>query len=138
MVTVDASVWVAAAVPTETFHVASRTFLRMAAQQRRTFYLPAFAWLEITCALARRYQDGQAGRELAAGVLALPQIQSSPLDAGLLAQATQLGPRLLLRSGDALYAAVAELYAAQLISWDQELQRRAGAMTPEEWVQREG
>lgn len=52
----------------------------------------------------------------------------------LLRQAISIGPRLLLRGADALYAATAVLYSADLVSWDNELVQRAGAVTPADWL----
>lgn len=35
---------------------------------------------------------------------------------------------------DALYAAAAAIYASELVSWDEDLLRRAGAVTPADWL----
>jgi predicted nucleic acid-binding protein len=52
----------------------------------------------------------------------------------LLTSAQDLGLRQLLRGADALYAATAVLLHAPLLSWDDELVDRAGALTPEQWM----
>ena len=49
-------------------------------------------------------------------------------------EALRLGTRQVLRGADALYAATALLTGTQLISWDNELVRRAGALTPTAWL----
>ncbi len=134
MLTVDANVWVAAADPGDVFYTPSREFLHEAARRRLEIYLPTFAWLEIACALARRRQDAEAGRQLTRSLLTAPHVRHVPLDASLLAQALLIGPGAFLRGADALYAATAAGYATQLVSWDEELIRRGGAMTPSDWL----
>ena len=134
MLTVDANVWVSAADRSDVLHAPSRSFLASAAHQRLNIYLPSFAWLEIACALARRRQDAAVGRQLANAILAAPQIIRVRTDGPLLAQALLTGPRSFLRGADALYAATAIIYSAQLITWDDELIRRAGAVTPTDWL----
>lgn len=134
MLTIDANVWVAAAERTDPFYHESRAFLVQVAQQRITTYLPTFAWLEITCALARRRGDAAQATRLARALLAAPHVSPVLLDDMLLRQAISIGPRLLLRGADALYAATAVLYSADLVSWDNELVQRAGAVTPADWL----
>jgi len=47
-----------------------------------------------------------------------------------------MGTERFLRAGDAIYAAVAEAVDGEIVSWDKELVNRAGAVTPEAWVER--
>lgn len=134
MLTIDANVWVSAADRTDVLNRPSRQFLAAAARQHLPIYLPTFAWLEIACALARRRQDAARGQQLASMVLNSPHVMRVQLDGPLLTQALLSGPSLFLRGADALYAATAVMYATQLISWDDELIRRAGALTPSDWL----
>ena len=46
----------------------------------------------------------------------------------------RLGTGRYLRSGDALYAALAEGLEGEVVTWDMELVERAGALTPREWI----
>lgn len=134
MLTVDANVWIAATDRGDAFSEASRMFLAGAAQQGLSIYLPSFAWIEIACALARRRQDAGVGRRLADAILNAPHVIRVQLDPMLVEQALVLGTRHFLRGADALYAATAALHGAQLVSWDEELIRRAGATTPTDWL----
>lgn len=52
-----------------------------------------------------------------------------------LRRAIEIGTRNYLRAGDALYVAAARAAEGQLVSWDRELVERAGALTPEEWLE---
>lgn len=134
MLTVDASVWIAAADSNDFFFQHSRRFLNEVARRQLTIYLPTFAWLEIACALSRKQRDATVGPQLAYGLLNSPYIVHVHLDTTLLDQAILSGTRAFLRGADALYAATAELNHARLISWDEELVRRANAITPSDWL----
>jgi predicted nucleic acid-binding protein len=134
MLTVDASVWVAAADRSDGSCTASREFLSALAQRRLQAVLPSFAWVEIACALARRCRDAKVGRRLAAGLLTSPLIVRVDLGGALLGHAVECGTALGLRGADALYAATAALHGTQLVAWDAELVDRAGALTPPAWL----
>jgi predicted nucleic acid-binding protein len=131
---VDASVWVAAADPTDAFHQASRDFLRRAAAHRRSIVLPAFARLEIACALARRLRDPARARALAAALAVAPIVQEQSLDEDFLQEALALGTARLLRAADALYAVSARRSGGILVTWDVELRRRADGQAPTDWT----
>ncbi|MFN8469659.1 MAG: PIN domain-containing protein [Caldilineaceae bacterium] len=134
MLTVDANVWIAANDRGDTQMERSRDFLAAATRQQETIFLPSFAQVEIACALARRRRSPEIGQRLANQIMALSHIVAVPLDSALVTQSVQTGTRLLLRSADALYAAVAAMHSAQLVSWDAELIQRAGAITPADWL----
>ena len=134
MLTVDANVWIAANDFSDRYVEHSRGFLSAATRQQEKIYLPSFAEIEIACALARRRQSAEAGQQLAKEVMALSHVIAVPLNNVLIVHSVQTGTEFLLRSSDALYVAVAALYSAQLVSWDAELIRRAGAITPTDWL----
>ena len=130
--TVDASVWVAAADHADVFHSESRDFLAAVALEGAQIVVPEFAIVEVACALARKLQSTARGRYLATDVLS--SVVRRPVDESLLSTALQIGTSVFLRGADALYAATAQLSGAQLISWDNELVQRAGAITPTTWL----
>jgi predicted nucleic acid-binding protein len=132
--TVDASVWVAAADQRDAFHLESRDLLSAAMIEGVKIIVPAFAAVEVACALARKLQSAARGRQLASEVLSSSPVREIPVDGSLLATALQVGTSAPLRGADALYAATAQLAGAQLISWDNELVLRAGAITPTDWL----
>ncbi len=134
MLTVDANVWIAAFDPHNRFHDASRDFLTAALEQGMYLTGPASVLVETACALARRAQDARVGRRAYDELLANPRLALEPLTPAFLSTAARLGADLFLRSGDALYAAAAERTRAPLVSWDDELIRRAGAVTPATWL----
>lgn len=131
---VDASVWVSAADASDSLSTVSRNFLAEVVRQQSTIVLPAFARVEVACALARRLRDPTRARKLAEQLLHSPLIAEAPLDANLLSAALDCGTGSFLRAGDALYAAVAGSGGGRLIAWDDELVERASALTPEAWL----
>ena len=134
MLTIDANVWVAASDPRDRFRDSSVAFLRAVAERDLALHGPAFLVNEIGCALARRAGDSVVGVLAAERLRSHPSLTLHPLDETLLALALDIGVRRLLRAADALYVATSLLAKAPLITWDEELVRRAGAMTPESWL----
>ena len=133
---VDANVWVSALDRTESRSEVSRAFLGAVGERRHPIALPEFAEVEVACALSRRLRSAGQGRLIARQAMDSPLITWHALTRRLIRRAVAVGTRLFLRSGDALYAAVAEAVDGEIVSWDKELVNRAGAVTPEEWVAR--
>lgn len=130
----DSSVWVAAADPADSFCAASRAFFTGLVRHGSPIHVPAFARVEIGCALARRQRDAAAARRLAHAMLAGGQVVEIALDAAALARALRAGTNVFLRGADSLFVAAAQATGAPLVSWDDELLRRGGAVTPSDWA----
>lgn len=130
---IDANVWVAAADPTDPCSPASRRCLQAVMRSRDRLVLPAIAPLEVACALSRRFRNAATGRALAHRLARSERLTLLDVDS-LHDHALELGTEGFLRAADTLYAAAAHEIGGQLISWDQELVQRAGAVTPEEWL----
>jgi predicted nucleic acid-binding protein len=133
-IVVDASVWVAAADPRDPFHELSRTFLRRLIAEHCPIVLPAFARVEIACALARRLHHPGRARALADALVAAPMVRVHPLDTAFLEATLECGTQQLLRAADALYVACAQRVNGMLVTWDEELRRRGRGLTPSEWA----
>ena len=129
---IDASVWVSAADGTDPLSQASRAYLALVVARECPIALPEYAELEIACALARRLRDAERGRSLAGQMLESPLVTRHSSNRVALREAVRVGTRDFLRSGDALYAALAERLEGELVSWDGEVIERAGALTPEQ------
>lgn len=134
MLTVDANVWVAAFDASDRFHAESTTFLRAATRRGLMLNAPALLVVEAACALARRAGSAAVGEAARHRLRSHPTLAFLPLDDHLLNIAVEIGSRQLLRGADSLYAAAAAAMGSQLVSWDDDLVRRAGAVTPTAWL----
>lgn len=138
MLTVDASIWVAAFDPLDRFHDPSLHFLRTATGQGIRVLASALMPVEVACAIARRAGREELDPAIFGRLHAYPRLTLQPMDEQLLAAAARLGPAMRLRAADAIYAATAALHGTPLVSWDRELLDRAGALTPTGWIERSG
>lgn len=133
-VVVDASVWLAAQDAGDRYSALSRDFFAHAVTTGTMIHVPAYARVEIACALARRLRSAAQGQRLSQLVLTAANATEQPVNAALLAKALTSGTARFLRGADALYAATADTTACELVSWDREHVQRAGAMTPGQWL----
>ena len=133
-VVVDASVWVAAQDPVDPFCARSRVFLSHTVATGIVVHVPAFARVEVACALARKLRDSLSAERLANLLFQTSGAREHPMNGELLAKTLSVGITKFLRGADALYSATAELAACELVSWDNEHLRRAGAFTPDDWL----
>jgi len=131
---VDASVWVAAQDRRDSHCQTSRQFLAQAVATGVELRVPAFARVEISCALARRMRDAAAAVRLTEDMLAAARVIVCEVDADFLAEALSLGTRCFLRGADALYAATAARTGSTLVSWDGEHLNRADGIQPDDWI----
>lgn len=137
MITIDASVLVAAAISDEVEHAPARRVLHEAIASGTAVHEPTLAIVEVTAAIARR--TGDLALALAAGrrVLELPGLVLHDLDIDEMAVAARLAGDLRLRAADAVYVAVART-AGALITLDTELRERAASevavQSPAQWL----
>lgn len=132
--TIDASVWIAAADATDKFHQPSRDLLRKVVADGIAVIQPAFGRTEVACALARRLRDGAQGQQLTHSLMNRMVTSEVALDTALLVATESVGTSQFLRGADALYATVSRQSQSPLISWDNEHLQRAGGITPTDWL----
>jgi len=91
---------------------------------------------EAAGALSRRTGSTEKGQSLAERIGLLPQILLDGLTAEQARRTTDIAASHRLRGADAVYVATAEAHDALLVTWDQEMLDRGGAvvetMTPAE------
>ncbi len=134
MLTVDASVWVAAFDPSDRFHIDSLAFLREVATRGMSLHAPEFALIEVACATARRSGDAAVGRDAGRRIAEHPALTLHPLDHRLASAALDSGLKQALRGADALYAGTAVLSDSIVVAWDAELVSRTLGQTPRQWL----
>lgn len=135
-VVVDASVWVAAADPTEVSHLSAHRLLLELAARRITILVPSLLRVEVACALRRRLGDGNGAVAQVRTFLDAPFVIEVPLDRERADAAMSVGVEQRLSGADAVYSALARSEDAVLITLDRELLERADGVTPADWVRR--
>lgn len=139
MVTIDASVWVAARFHLEPDHFASTACIVEALSGRDEIVLPWLAWVECVAAIARKTDEQALSAEAGQRLRAQDAIRWVPLDEALAADAAAMASTYRLRASDAVYGAVARRYGATVITLDRELPQRcadhASCVTPEAWLE---
>jgi predicted nucleic acid-binding protein len=136
--TVDASVFVAAARMEEIHYPASLRFLLETRAQDTSLFCPILILPECAAAIARPTGDATLGEELVTLIKSIPGLRLIGLDSPLAHRAVQIATRHRLRGADSVYVAVAEAFDATLITWDAEMLKRGAdvvkTMTPSQWV----
>ena len=137
--TVDASVFVAAARVEESHYSTSRQFLLQARSHDATLLCPALILPECATAIARPTGDAALAKELVDLIEGFPGIQLIPLEVHLARQAVQAATNHHLRGADSVYVAVADAFDAVLITWDAEMLGRGSkavrTVTPLHWLE---
>lgn len=142
MLTIDASVLVAAVLDDEVAHADAARVLDVISGSETTLHEPVIAIIEVVSAVVRRTGDRALARRTARYLLRNPAVNVHLLDLPAASHASELAADLRLRAADALYAAVAHQNTCQLITLDVELIQRAGpvidAYTPTDWLALQG
>ncbi|TVP59011.1 MAG: type II toxin-antitoxin system VapC family toxin [Gemmatimonadales bacterium] len=142
MVTIDASVWVAADAADEAAWEESRAFFERILAEGVPVHQPTLTLVEVSAAVARRTGSAVHAREAGTRLLRFPGLVVHPLDLELAGLSAALAARLNLRGADAVYAATARAHGADLVTLDRELVDRApplvGATTPGGWGEAPG
>jgi predicted nucleic acid-binding protein len=142
VITIDASILVAAAEPDDPAALDASEFLKAALRSGADIHEPTLCLVEVATAIARRTRDVDLASEAGSAILALPGLVLHPLDLEASADAAAIAARLGLRGADAIYAATALRHAATLVTLDVELLERSSsvidAVTPEAWLERVG
>ncbi|HVR08773.1 MAG TPA: PIN domain-containing protein [Thermoanaerobaculia bacterium] len=134
MLALDANLWIAAFDPADVFHADSVAVFAEAARFSLPLAGPSLVVLESICALARRVGDPSFAHAARAQMGDHPALHLEPISDDLLAEAVRLGVEHRLRGIDALYMATARRLGCPLLSWDQELIDRGGALSPRGWL----
>jgi predicted nucleic acid-binding protein len=142
MVTIDASVWVAADADDESAWAESRAFIERVLAAGAPVHQPTLTLVEVFAAVARRTDSAERVREAGACLLRFPGLVVHPLDLELAGLSAALAAKAGLRGAHAVYAATAGAHNARLVTLDRELLDRArsvvAATTPQEWLDTRG
>ena len=128
LLTIDSSVFVSAARPSEIGHAKSTAFLAWVRNNRTRLFLPTLVMAEVAAALSRTGSDPGLAQQYALAVGQLPNTVMVALDEGLARQSAAIGAQHRLRGADAVYLASAALFAAELVTLDREQLERGAAI----------
>ncbi len=142
MITIDASVFVAAVDPADPNQGTASRFLAAVASSGEVIHQPTLTLVEVTASLARRSGDEAAAMEAGAALLSMPGLVVHPLDLEAAADASAIAVRSRVRGADAIYAATAMARGATLVTLDHELLARVADLvtvtTPAGWLEARG
>lgn len=131
-IVIDASVWVAAAIPDQEHHLQTMAWLATLADD--TLVTPTLGLVETAGAVSRRTGSAALARRTVAAIEALPNVIVVLPDPGLWLAAIAAAAERRLRGADAVYVATADALGFPLATWDGEQAARAGrrvrVMTP--------
>jgi predicted nucleic acid-binding protein len=119
-VTIDASVFVSAFMPTEPAHRASKQFMLSVRKQSIPIIVPYLVLPEISAALARGHGKPDAAKAFVLELRNLPGITFVDLDENIASLAVDIAANHRLRGSDAVYGAVALRFGSELITLDKE------------------
>ena len=140
MITIDASVLVAASTLKDPSRAEAGAFLAAAVASDGPIHQPTLSLVEVAAAIARRTGNDTLAGDVASALLGMPGLVLHPLDLEGSADAAALAARLKLRGADAVYVATALRHGSTLVTLDDEVRRRSSALvdvvTPAKWLER--
>lgn len=128
MVTIDASVYIAAAFATDKYHTDSVLFLGKTRRLSTDIVCPALVLPECAGAVARRTGRASLAQHVLTLIGTSASLTLAPLGETLARQAADIARLYQLRGADAVYVAVAQAFGATLITWDTEVLQRGQAV----------
>ena len=136
--TIDASVFVSAAMPSEAQFDDSNLFLDHIRLHPQVLQCPMLLLPEVAASLARRTDNAEVGQNSIYWVTQFPTMSLLMLDMVRTLQASQIAAMYRLRGADAIYVAIAQEFGTTLITWDREMLTRGlsavSIMTPTDWL----
>lgn len=120
MYCLDASIIVNAQRPEEPYFSKSKAFLDLIKQKNLKAFLPEIAIPEITSALIRATKNPKTTYKFAMSLRQLSNFSFVPIDSHLANLAAWIISKTNLKSGDAIYVALAFDYNLELITLDKE------------------
>jgi predicted nucleic acid-binding protein len=130
VVVLDASVWVSGLLPGDVNHAPAIRWLTRHINNGGYFVAPVLFVIETGAAISRVTQNPTAAHEAVRQIYLNPLISLEPITQDVVDEAADLAVDLTLKTGDALYAAVAKRLQLPLVTLDTDLlTRTAGVIT---------
>lgn len=139
-VTIDASVFIRAANPSEEGHEACAAMIGALGRRAAAIVLPTFVITEVAGVLARRPLPKPDIEVILERMRQMPRVTFLLLDATMAEEAADIAVSCGMRGPDSIYIAAARQYGATLITADRQQQGRAPhdveAISPEAAIAR--
>lgn len=119
-VIIDASVWVAFFLTTDSTHRTSYIWIDHHTSAGGMLVAPSILLTEVAAAIARRLGQPQMALHAAATISNLNLMRIVPMDGALMQEATVIAANLRLRGADSIYVATAKQLGIPLLTWDHE------------------
>ena len=125
MYCIDASVFINSEIEGEQFHEYSAKLMQTIKKKGITIIVPEIALPEISSAIARGTDDTIKALKFLRELKQIPNVVFVPIDRELADEASRIAAEFRLRGCDAIYAAVAYMFNAKLITLDKQQSERA-------------
>jgi predicted nucleic acid-binding protein len=126
--TIDASVFINAFNPYEEGHEDSHRLLGAIQGRAIPMIVPTLVLPEVAATIARGRNDGVLGYQFADALGRLPYLYLVDLDKATASKASEIAAAHRLRGADAVYAAVAWRFGAELVTRDRQQRDRVAAV----------
>jgi len=137
-IVVDASVFLAFAIPEENEHGEAARFFAYCQTEKHQILFPTLALAEVAGGVARRKRDPDKANLAVARMQRFTGAKFFPLSEEAAGTAAKLAGRYFLRGADAIYCQLAREKGAPLVTFDLEIRERlAGvvtALSPQAWM----
>jgi predicted nucleic acid-binding protein len=128
MAVVDASVILAAILPGEPDHKASKAWLDNLIRSGNQFSAPAILLSEVAAPLGRAYNQPNQAKQLINILMSAPYANLVPITLPLASRAAIIAADYKIRGCDSLYVALAESLNEELITLDKQQGKRANSL----------
>lgn len=138
-IVVDASVFLAFAIPEEREHGEAARFFAFCETENHQILFPTLAMAEVAGGVARRKRDSDKADMAVARMRRLAGVRFCPLSEEAAEAGAKLAGRCLLRGADAVYCQIALAKGIPLVTFDLEIRERVDgvvtAFSPQAWVE---
>jgi len=121
---IDASVFVADALPNDIAHTEAAALLERMAINQWPMHIPTILLAEVAASIARQTDDAITALQYIQTWQKLPNFRIEPVDVLLGNVAAEIGAQQRIRGCDAMYVALAQQMNATLITLDKEQRQR--------------
>jgi predicted nucleic acid-binding protein len=125
MAVIDASLYIAAILPSNTNHQSSKVWLDSLVHSGNHFSVPTIFLSEVAAPLGRAYGQPKLAKLLIRTLINAKYVKLFPITIPLASRAADIAADYKIRGCDSVYVALAEALNEDLITWDKKQRDRA-------------